>query len=159
MSSKWNTICRAAGLEQLQRSGVQLSESLAVLGIIGAQLRARLKPIEHHSSMVSRRLRGNINSTRIMPRGTGGVLAVWRCYCVDLSYCYENVPLRPLRLQFRSRQHFPLAKKTSFITRHWYHCELTTFEWYFGRINKLLLAKLLWNSASTEFPSSSSVYD
>ena len=45
------------GLEKLQRSGVQLSERLASLGIMGAQLRVPLKHPVHHSTIILRGLR------------------------------------------------------------------------------------------------------
>ena len=54
-------------LELLQRSGVQLSESLASLGIMEAQFRVLLKPLGYHRNIVSEGLRGVINSTLIMP--------------------------------------------------------------------------------------------
>ena len=51
-----------------QRTGLALSMRLASLGIIGAQLRASLKPPVHHSTIVLSGLRGSINFTRIMLR-------------------------------------------------------------------------------------------
>ena len=45
-----------ADLEQLQGSGVQLSERLASLGIMGDQFKATLKPIKHQITMVPRGL-------------------------------------------------------------------------------------------------------
>ena len=46
-------------LENLPRSGVQLSERLAFLGIMGAQLRAPLKLPEHLGTIVLRGLGGS----------------------------------------------------------------------------------------------------
>ena len=48
-----------AGLENIQRMGVQFCERLASLGTMGFQLRTSLKPLEHHRSMVSRDLSGS----------------------------------------------------------------------------------------------------
>ena len=45
------------GLAILQRSGVQPSERLAPLGILGAQLSNPMNPLEHHGTMVPRWLR------------------------------------------------------------------------------------------------------
>ena len=50
-----------AKLEKLERWSVQPSERLACLGIMGEQLRAPLKPIEHHGTIVSRRVKGSYN--------------------------------------------------------------------------------------------------
>jgi len=47
--------------EKQQRSDAQLSERLASLGIIGAQLRVPLKPSVHHNTIVLRGLRGAFN--------------------------------------------------------------------------------------------------
>ena len=44
---------RTARMDKLQRSGVQLSERRASLGIMRAQLRARLKSLEHHNAVAS----------------------------------------------------------------------------------------------------------
>ena len=41
--------------QKQQRSDVQLSERLASLGIMGAQLRAPLKPPVHHSTIILRK--------------------------------------------------------------------------------------------------------
>ena len=45
-------------LEIIQRSGVQLPERLVPLITIGAQLKTHLKPLEHHSAMVLKGLKG-----------------------------------------------------------------------------------------------------
>ena len=44
-------------------------ERLASLGIVGAQLRAFLKPHQHHRILVSSGLRGTLNRAPIIPRG------------------------------------------------------------------------------------------
>ena len=49
---------QTAGLEKLQRSGVQFSERLAYFGVMESQLRIILKPLKHPWTMVSRGLRG-----------------------------------------------------------------------------------------------------
>ena len=58
----------AGGREKLQRSGVQLFERLAPLGIVDDQLRGSLKPIQYHGVMVLRGLRGALDWSPIMPR-------------------------------------------------------------------------------------------
>ena len=50
----------------LQRSGVQLSEGLAFLGIMDTKLRG---PTDHHSPMVLKGIRGALSRSPIMPRG------------------------------------------------------------------------------------------
>ena len=59
-----------AGLEQLQGTGVQLSERLASLGIMGDQFRSALKPLEYQNTMEPRVLMDALNWDPIMPRGT-----------------------------------------------------------------------------------------
>ena len=54
------------GLQILQRSGVQLFESLASLWIIGAWWRAVLKPLKHYSNLVSRCFRGALKLDPIL---------------------------------------------------------------------------------------------
>ena len=49
-----NMSSREASMETLQQSGVQVSERLASPGMMKAQLWATPKPLEHHSSIVSR---------------------------------------------------------------------------------------------------------
>ena len=55
-------------LENLQRSGVQLSERIAPLGIIEAQLRAVLKPLEHQCIYVTEGLKEALNCAPIVTR-------------------------------------------------------------------------------------------
>ena len=56
-----------ARLEKQQRSDVQLSEGLASLGIMGAPLRALLKPLGPSQNYRKRGLRGALNESPIMP--------------------------------------------------------------------------------------------
>ena len=47
-----------ARLEKIQRSALQVSETLTSLGIMGAQFRTRLRPVEHRRNFVSSGLGG-----------------------------------------------------------------------------------------------------
>ena len=59
-------VCYVVRLVKLQQSGVQLSERLASLGSLGAQLRTLVKPFKHHNNMLLRGLKGAFNWTPIM---------------------------------------------------------------------------------------------
>jgi len=64
-TSKLISISFDVHLENLQRSAVQLSERLASLGIIAG---VHLKPLEHHSPIITWGLRGDLTWFPIMPR-------------------------------------------------------------------------------------------
>ena len=65
--SKWRSETHVFSLEKQHRSDLQLSERLASLGILGAQLRFPLKPPIHHITIILRDFRRALNWVPIMP--------------------------------------------------------------------------------------------
>ena len=77
---------RISRLVKMQRSDVQLSERLGCLCIMEIKLRATLKPLKHHDTMVLRGLRGPSIGSPIIPRD--GSLS--NCRCIFFSLVWDD---------------------------------------------------------------------
>lgn len=69
IGKSFDLLTRTTCVEIIQSSVVQPSESLVPLGIFAAQLKAILKPLEHHGNFVLKSLCGVFNWAPIMSRG------------------------------------------------------------------------------------------